>query len=107
MANAKSELREISRFGGNAQKNSGRGKHRKGDATLGPFTVDVKEYSKGYSISRTNWAKICTDAAKNGNEPALMLALGEGQQTTRVWVVGDQMFKEMLGAWQQVYGNED
>jgi hypothetical protein len=104
MADARSELREISRFGGNAQKNSGRGKHKKGDATLGPFTVDVKEYAKSYSISRTNWAKICTDAAKNSNEPALMLALGEGQQTTRVWVVGDQMFKEMLSAWEEKYG---
>jgi hypothetical protein len=104
MADARSELREIKRFGGSAQKNSGRGKHDKGDATLGPFTVDVKEFKISYSISRSNWAKICTDAAKNKNEPALMLALGEGQQTTRVWVVGDQMFKELLNAWQEKYG---
>lgn len=104
MASKRTELSEIRRFGGSAQKNSGRGKHNKGDATLGPFTVDVKEYSKGYSISRTNWAKICTDSAKNGNEPALMLALGEGQQVTRVWVIGEQMFGEMLAAWEQVNG---
>lgn len=104
MASKRTELSEIRRFGGSAQKNSGRGQHNKGDAELGPFTVDVKEYAKSYSISRANWAKICTDAAKNGNEPALMLALGEGQQTTRVWVVGDQMFKELLEAWEQRHG---
>lgn len=104
MADKLTEKREIARFGGQPQKNSGRGQHKKGDAILGPFTVDVKEYAKSYAISRTNWAKICTDAARNGNEPSLMLALGEGQQTTRVWVVGDQMFKQMLEAWQEKYG---
>lgn len=104
MADSVTEKKEIKRFGGTPQKNSGRGKFNKGDAVLGNFTVDVKEYSKSYSISRANWAKICTDAAKNGNEPALMLALGEGAATVRVWVIGDDMFKEMQSAWEQVYG---
>jgi hypothetical protein len=103
MADARSELREIKRFGGSAQKNSGRGKHKKGDARLHNFIVDVKEYAKSFSISRTVWAKICTDAAKGGAEPALMLALGEGTQITRLWVIGDQMFKEMHQAWLEKY----
>jgi len=104
MASKSSELKEIKRFGGKPQKNSGRGQHKKGDATVGPFTVDVKEYAKSYAISRANWAKICTDAAKNGNEPALMLAIGEGQDTVRVWVVADGMIQELIDAWEQVYG---
>lgn len=104
MVNKMTELSEIKRFGGKPQKNSGRGKFNKGDATVGPFTVDVKEYSKSYSISRANWAKICTDAAKNGNEPALMLAIGEDASTVRVWVVSDGMFKEMLSAWMENNG---
>jgi hypothetical protein len=104
MATANSEKREIARFGGKPQKNSGRGKFNKGDAVLGPFTVDVKEYKKSYSLSRENWAKICTDAAKNGNEPVLMLAIGDGAETVRIWAVGDQMFKSMLEAWEEKYG---
>lgn len=104
MADSKTERTEIKRFGGSAQKNSGRGKFNKGDATVGPFTVDVKEYGKSYSLSRANWAKICTDAAKNGNEPALNLVLGEGQAVTRLWVIGEGMMKELLEVWEEKHG---
>lgn len=105
MATAKTELEEIKRFGGKPQPNSGRGAHRKGDATLGPFIVDVKEYAKGYTISIDTWAKICSDAVLSGRmQPALAIVLGEeGGSKTRVWAVSERMFLEMLGAWEEKY----
>lgn len=104
MADAKTEAHEIKRFGGKAQKNSGRGAHQKGDATLGPFLVDVKEYLKSYAISIDNWAKICTDAVQSGRkQPALNVVLGDNGNKTRVWVISDRMFKEMLQAWEEKY----
>jgi len=104
MADKKTELGEIKRFGGTAQKNSGRGKFNKGDAIVGPFTADVKEYRTSYSVSRSNWSKICTDASKNGNEPALNIVLGEGQAVTRLWVIGEGMMLELLEAWEEKHG---
>jgi hypothetical protein len=95
------------RLGAKAQYNSGRGQHGKGDSLLGPFTIDIKEYTQSYSVSRKSWAKICTDAAKNGNtEPALFLCLaGEpGEFPVRLAVVGEAMFKEMLAAWEEKHG---
>lgn len=103
MADAKSEASEIRRFGGKPQKNSGRGAVAKGDATLGPFLVDVKEYEKGYTISLDNWAKICTDAVRAGRmQPALSIVLGK-ENRVRVWAVSERMFMEMLDAWQEKY----
>lgn len=106
MADAKTEKQEIKKLGGKAQKNSGRGLYQKGDAILDPFTVDVKEFSKTFGLSRAVWAKVCTDAAKNGNEPALMVALGQGRETVRMWVISDSMFHEMHQAWLEKYGKE-
>jgi hypothetical protein len=103
MADAKSELAEIKKMGGRPQKNSGRGLYQKGDAKLGPFTVDVKEFAKTFGLSRNVWGKICSDAAKGKTEPALMVCLGAGRDTTRLWVIGDEMFHEMLGAWEEKY----
>lgn len=104
MADAKTELAEIKKMGGKPQKNSGRGLYQKGDATLGPFTVDVKEYAQTFGLSRNVWGKICSDAAKQKNEPALMICLGAGRAVTRLWVVGDEMFHQMLEAWEEKYG---
>lgn len=103
MATKRSELSEIKRFGGKPQKNSGRG-FQKGDATWGVFLVDVKEYLKTFSLSRTVWGKISTDAAKHGKEPALMICLGEGKDTIRLWVVGDQMMQELKEAFEDKNG---
>jgi hypothetical protein len=104
LADAKTEAHEIGRFGGKAQKNSGRGATDKGDATLGPFLVDVKEYNKSYAISVDNWAKICSDAVKAGRlQPALNLVMGPVGQKVRVWVISDRMFKEMYDAWEEKY----
>jgi hypothetical protein len=99
-----SEAKEIARFGGTAQKNSGRGWKDKGDAVLEPFLVDVKEYASGFTVSVKNWAKLSSDAFKSGRRiPAFMLALGEDNPKLRLWVVSDSMFKEMLEAWKEKY----
>jgi len=105
MADAKSELKILKSYGATPQPNSGRGKHKKGDGILGPFMVDVKEYEKSYSISRDNWAKVCTDAAGQRLQPMIALALGE-ETTIRseMVVVGKKMFLEMLEAWEEKYG---
>lgn len=105
MADKKSEAAEIKRFGGKAQKNSGRGAVAKGDAILGPFLVDVKEYNKSYSISVDNWAKISSDAVKAGRlQPALAIVL-DGR--VRVWAISELMFMEMLDAWKEKYEVQD
>jgi hypothetical protein len=105
LADKKSEAAEIKRFGGKAQKNSGRGAVAKGDAILGPFLVDVKEYSKSYSISVDNWAKISSDAVKAGRlQPALAIVL-DGR--VRVWAISELMFMEMLEAWKEKYEVQD
>lgn len=102
-----SEAEEIKRDGATPVKNSGRGVH-KGDAILEPFLVDYKEYSKSFGVTQEMWAKVSTDSIKNGRrQPALKLVIGkEGEIRTRLWVIGDEMFHEMLEAWRQVYGNE-
>jgi hypothetical protein len=99
------EANEIKRDGAKPQKNSGRGQFQKGDATLGPFCYDIKEFAKSFGVSQTVWGKICTDALRSGNMiPALKLVLGFGDKKTRLWVIGDDMFKEMLEAWEEKYG---
>lgn len=100
-----SEAGEIKRDGAVAQKNSGRGKTEKGDALLGPFCVDYKEYNESFSVSRSVWAKCQSDAWLSKKHPALKLVLGsdETKTKTRLWVVSEQMFSEMLEAWQEKY----
>lgn len=109
MADKKSELKEVKMAGGKAQKNSGRGTHDKADGILEPFCFDVKEYEKSYSISIENWSKICTDAFRSGRRvPALKIVLGKDTgPRTRLWVIGDSMFAEMLSAWKEKYGDEE
>lgn len=101
-----SELEEIKRDGGKPQKNSGRGQYQKGDATLGPFCYDIKEYANSFGVSIAAWGKVCTDAFKSGRMiPAFKLVLGSGNKKVRLWVIGDDMFKEMLEAWEEKYGD--
>jgi hypothetical protein len=98
-----SEADEIKRDGAKPVKNSGRG-HNKGDAILEPFLVDYKEYGKSFSINQEFWAKISTDSVQNGRrQPALKLVMGTTNKT-RLWVIGDSMFHEMLEAWREKYG---
>lgn len=97
------EASEAKRDGSKLQPNSGRGAHAKGDAILGPFLIDYKEYAESFSVSKKVWAKICTDAVLKGKlQPALKLVLGQNDgKKTRVWVIGDAMFHEMLEAWEE------
>jgi len=98
------EKEEIKRDGASPQKNSGRGKIQKGDATIGAFCYDIKEYGKSFSLSTSVWAKICSDAYKSGRlEPALKIVLGTDKKV-RLWVIEDEMFHQMRGAWDQLYG---
>ena len=92
------EKSEIKRDGAKAQKNSGRGKIQKGDATWKGFVVDYKEYSKSYSISRSSWSKICMDAWKSDtlSSPILKLILGEGQDKVRLAVVEWSVLEMLL-----------
>lgn len=92
-----SEASEVKRDGAKAQKNSGRGQYQKGDARLDIFTVDYKEFSKSFSLSRDVWAKVCTDAIRNGRtEPALKVVLGDGNQKIRLWVVAEHIMEDYI-----------
>lgn len=92
-----SEQSESKRDGSRLQKNSGRGQYQKGDALLDIFTVDYKEYEKSFAISRDVWAKVCTDAMRNGQmEPALKVILGSGNTKTRLWVVAEHIIDDYI-----------
>ena|SRR5690349_4689337 len=92
-----SEKNEIARDGAKAQKNSGRGSYQKGDALLDIFTIDYKEYPKGFRVDEKNWAKICGDAYRNNrSEPALKIVMGDGNNKTRVWVVAEHIIEDYI-----------
>jgi len=73
-----SERSELKRIGAKPHKNSGRGM-TKADGSLDRYVVDVKEYSKSFSVNQDVWAKIVTDTLKVDPEksPVIMLVLGE------------------------------
>jgi len=81
-----SERSESKRIGAKQHKNSGRNT-KKGDASWRGFTVDFKEYPKGITINKDVWAKACTDALKNKNDPAIFIILGEGNSKVRLAVI--------------------
>jgi hypothetical protein len=83
-----SERGEAKRIGASLHKNSGRN-NKKGDATWNNYVVDIKEYSKSFSLSQDVWAKVVTDALKvdKSKSPALIVVLGEGSRKTRLAVV--------------------
>jgi hypothetical protein len=98
-----SERGEIKRDGAKGQKNSGRGAYQKGDAILGDFVVDYKEYEKSISISKSMWAKICTDTFKVSRDkyPLLKLILGAGNHKTRLAVIEWELFEQMKDCWEE------
>lgn len=101
-----SEEIEAGRDGAKLHRNSGRGVVEKGDASLGPFCIDYKEYNQSFGVSRTVWAKCTKDALRMKMKPALKLVLGgDDNQKTRLWVIGDDMFHEMYEAWEEKYGD--
>lgn len=82
--------------------------YQKGDARLGPFLIDYKEYKESFAVSRKNWAKLQSDAFRTEqSQPTFRLVLGseDSQDKLRLWVLSDDMFWEMLDAWEQIYGD--
>jgi hypothetical protein len=90
-----SERSETKRLGAKPVKNSGRGQ-KKGDAIFENFTVDFKEYPKGFTVNQDNWAKATTDAMKNKNDPAIIVVLGEGSRKTRLAIIELSLLEQLL-----------
>ena len=90
-----SERAESKRIGAKQHKNSGRNT-KKGDATWENFTVDSKEYPKGFTVNQDNWAKAVTDAIRNGNDPAIIVVLGEGNKKTRLAIVELSLLEQLI-----------
>jgi hypothetical protein len=90
-----SERGEAKRIDAKQHKNSGRNTV-KGDATWKNFTVDFKEYPKGFTVNQDNWAKAVTDAMKNKNDPAIFVVLGEGNKKTRLAIVELSLLEEIM-----------
>jgi outer membrane phospholipase A len=90
-----SEKNESKRIGAKQHKNSGRNT-KKGDATWKNFTVDFKENSKSFSLNQDVWAKATTDAIRNGNDPAIIIVLGEGNKKIRLAVIELNILEELI-----------
>ena len=97
-----SERSEAKRDGARQQKNSGRGDYQKGDAQWKNFVVDYKEYEKSISISKSIWAKICTDTFKVSRDksPVLKLVLGGEGSKTRLAVIEWAMLEQLIECWE-------
>lgn len=92
-----SEASEVKRDNARAMKNSGRGSYQKGDAILDIFTIDYKEYPKGFTINLDNWAKICSDAIRNSHsEPTIKVVLGDGNSKVRLWIVAEHIIEDYI-----------
>jgi hypothetical protein len=90
-----SERGESKRIGAKQHKNSGRNT-KKGDATWENFTVDFKEYPKGFTVNQDNWAKATTDAMKNKNDPAIVVVLGEDSRKTRLAIIELSLLEQLI-----------
>jgi hypothetical protein len=90
-----SEKNESKRIGAKQHKNSGRNT-KKGDATWENFTVDFKENSKSFTLNQDVWAKATTDAIRNGNDPAIVVVLGEGNKKTRLAIIELELLEQMV-----------
>ena len=93
-----SERGEAKRDGAKQQKNSGRGDYQKGDATWKNFVVDYKEYEKSISISKSMWAKVCTDTFKVSRDkhPVLKLILGGASSKIRLAVIEWSLLEQLI-----------
>ncbi len=90
-----SEASESKRLGAKQHKNSGRGTH-KGDASWENFTVDFKEVGKSFTLNRDVWAKATTDAIRNGNDPAIVVVIGDSGIKTRLAVIEMSVLEQLI-----------
>lgn len=108
MATKQTELMELGRINAEPVKNSGRGHFHKGDGIIGPdnfATVDVKESNKSFGLSRSAAAKLNKDAQQNKSKYGMFfVSLGEQEPKMRYAVIPEQMFNEMIEAYEQQYG---
>lgn len=90
-----SEKGEAKRIGARLQKNSGRGRIQKGDATWYDYVLDFKEFTKSFSITQDVWAKIVTDTMKvdRSKSPAICLIL-DGK--TRLAIIEWSEFERLV-----------
>jgi outer membrane phospholipase A len=89
------EKSESKRIGAKQHKNSGRGTH-KGDASWENFTVDFKEVGKSFTINKDVWAKAVTDAIRNGNDPAIIIAMGQANTKVRLAIVEFSILEQLV-----------
>ena len=89
------EKSESKRIGAKQHKNSGRGTH-KGDASWENFTVDFKEVGKSFTLNKEVWAKATTDANKNGNDPAIIVVMGEGNSKVRLAIIEMSVLEQLV-----------
>lgn len=90
-----SERSESKKLGAKQHKNSGRGNH-KGDATWENFTVDFKEVGKSFTVNKDVWAKATTDAIRNGNDPAIVIVIGDGNQKIRLALLELSLLEQII-----------
>ena len=101
-----SERSEVKRDKAKPQKNSGRGNYQKGDSQWHNFVVDYKEYEKSISISKSIWAKICTDTFKVSRDkyPVLKIILGKDNQKIRLAVIEWSLLEQLVECWENNNG---
>lgn len=92
----KREQDEARRDGATPVKNSGRGIF-KCDAILGDFGIDYKHASKSFTLNPSTWAKISTDAWKNGKRnPTLKIVFENGGTPLRLWIINQSCMEDYL-----------
>jgi hypothetical protein len=76
-----SEASVAKKIGAKKVKNSGRGL-RKGDMIKGRVVFDLKEVERSFSLNKSVWAKVCTDASTYGWEyvPVLLVEFKDGMR---------------------------
>jgi outer membrane phospholipase A len=89
------EKSESKRIGAKQHKNSGRNT-QKGDASWKNFVVDFKEVGKSFTLNKEVWAKVTTDAMKNGKDPAIVVVMGEGNSKVRLAIIEMSILEQIL-----------
>lgn len=90
-----SERTESKKIKAKQHKNSGRNT-KKGDATWQNFTVDFKEVEKSFTLNKDVWAKACTDAIKNNNDPMIITIIGNGNSKVRLAILEFAILEELF-----------